>query len=580
MCTAYYITQHPKFSKDTHHITILEARRPAGAASGKAGGLLAMWAFPQQIVPLSFRLHQELAEQYNGSTEWGYRGLKTLSVEGNISPSNLRNIRNGSVKPNSDLNLPEALDWISPEIIDGWANLGGGESAAQVHPYKFTLFMLRKVLETGAVDFITGKVTEIKTEQDGQKAVGVTYTCHAEKRSQHIFAQPFKQKESTTAEALNSVVPSTSSRNSLHHPQNPTFNPSGNNNSSIMQRFPTKRPSLPNQNLHNNDSSHSSNESTDTTSSISETSESSINFTTDDESSSILDDSVASSVSEDAELGSDNQDQENSSNPLNNDQTDEPLPSANTDNITTTTSSSSSSTNTASSATETLTEDKINEPKSETNSKPYLKKSQHDKEKDNKETCYLEADQIVLTLGPWTSKLLPNCPISGLRAHSITIQPSKQVSPFALFTEMRTSRTTYVSPEIYPRRDEVYVCGEGDTFAAVPETSDDVEVLRDRCDELFKHVSEISPNLKNGRILKRQACYLPVVDVPSHSGPFIGNTNVENLYLASGHSCWGINNAPATGLLMAEILLDGEATSASVDGLEPEYYFDASLQST
>lgn len=544
-----------------------------------------MWAFPQQIVPLSFRLHQELAEQYNGSTEWGYRGLKTLSIEGNISPSNLRNIRNGSVKANPDLNLPEALDWISPEIIDGWANLGGGESAAQVHPYKFTLFMLRKVLETGAVDFITGKVTEIKTEQDGQKAVGVTYTCHAEKRSQHIFAQPFKQKESTTAEALNSAFPSTSSRNSLHHPQNPTFNPSGNSNITPMQLFPTKRP---NQNLHNSDSTQSvcsSNESTDATSSISESSESSINFTTDDESSSILDDSVASSssdaqsVSDEAEMNDSNQDQDNTttSRSSSNTETDEPKSSTNSETIPNPTNTNSSTSSSSSFTTETSTEDKKDAPKSKANCKPFLKKSQ-DKEKD-KETCYLEADQIVLTLGPWTSKLLPNCPISGLRAHSITIQPSKQVSPFALFTEMRTSRTTYVSPEIYPRRDEVYVCGEGDTFAPVPETSDDVEVLRDRCDELFKHVSEISPNLKNGRILKRQACYLPVVDVPSHSGPFIGNTNVENLYLASGHSCWGINNAPATGLLMAEILLDGEATSASVDGLEPEYYFDASLQS-
>ena len=27
---------------------------------------------------------------------------------------------------------------------------------------------------------------------------------------------------------------------------------------------------------------------------------------------------------------------------------------------------------------------------------------------------------------------------------------------------------------------------------------------------------------------------------------------------------------------MAELLLDGEATSASLDGLEPEFYFDAS----
>lgn len=112
VCTAYYITKHPKFSPETHHITILEARRPAGGASGKAGGLLAMWAFPQQIVPLSFQLHQELAEEYNGAAEWGYRGLKTLCVEGNISASNLRNIARQQRRQKS-------LKLISPRIWTG-----------------------------------------------------------------------------------------------------------------------------------------------------------------------------------------------------------------------------------------------------------------------------------------------------------------------------------------------------------------------------------------------------------------------------------------------------------------------------
>lgn len=555
VCTAYYLTRHPDFSPDTHHITIMEARRPAGGASGKAGGLIAMWAFPQQIVPLSFQLHQELAEEYNGSVEWGYRGLETLCIEGNISASNLRNIANQIQKKKRDAALPEELDWINTDIIDGWAHLGDADSTAQVHPYKFTLFMLKKVLETGAVDLVTGKVTEVLMNGDG-KAAGVRYTTSTGKRhnGHHQY-----QHQHQHANRFSSGRKSTSvNKNSLHHPDNPTFNtntkslhtPSHSASANDLTPTPTPskaeddspeppatsdfpKPATTSQsdesaqpvnafkNIHNRDFPSSSMASS---SSISESSECSSSLSTDDESA--MSDS-GSALDLDLNESDD------------------------------------------------LTTDSLAEALSAEESKE-SDKEENENEADTGHIASLYGDQIVLTLGPWTSKVLPSCPISGLRAHSITIQPTKSVSPYALFTEMRTSRTSYVSPEIYPRKDEVYVCGEGDTFADVPETTDDVEVLRDKCDELFKLVGEISPQLKDGRILKRQACYLPVVDVPSHSGPFIGNTNIDNLYLASGHSCWGINNAPATGLLMAEILLDGEATSASVDGLEPEFYFDAS----
>lgn len=464
VCIAYYLTRHPKFSSEDYHITLLEAKRPASGASGKAGGLLAMWAFPQQIVPLSFKLHQELAEEYNGAAEWGYRGLKTLCVEGDISR------KNPAKKDGANLDLPDDLDWIDKDIIDGWAHLGGADSTAQVHPYKFTLFILKKAMETGAVDLVTGKVSEILRSADGE-AVGVRYTkdssAHKHKHHNSHPAAP-----DTRPQPLRSYP----TRNSLHHPKNTTYSKSS------IHDEPCEAPPLP----------------TDAPSPgySSESSESIIS--TDD------DDSLL-----DVDLSEDS------------DASPEHIP-------------------------------------------------------DEPETFTVHGDKVVLALGPWTSKILPSCPISGLRAHSITIQPTKPVSPFALFTEMRTGRTSYVSPEIYPRRDEVYVCGEGDTLADVPETTDHVQVLRHKCDDLFKNVGEISPQLRNGKILKRQACYLPVVDVPSHSGPFIGSTNVDNLYLASGHSCWGINNAPATGLIMAELLFDGEARSASIDGLEPEYYFDAS----
>ena len=417
VCTAYYLTKHADFSPETHHITIIESKRVAGGASGKAGGLLALWAFPQQIVPLSFKLHQELSDEYNGEEEWGYRRLTTVSLEGNIqraleneddeddedddeeegddyddddeavaenvgkgckdtpetSTDSLgngqplqkrRTVTKNSIKHqdlHSHPHLPVDLNWIKGNIIQDWSELGGTDSTAQVHPYKFTNFILKKAIESQAVELILGKVEEILFSDETGAAEGLRY-------------------------------------------------------------IPTK------------------------------------------------------SVQ-------------------------------NTDDF-----------------------------------------------------VEIYGDQIVLAMGPWTSKILPDCPISGLRAHSITVAPHNgTVSPYAIFTELKVGKNKYVSPEIYARKDEVYVCGEGDTLVDLPETTDDVEVIKEKCDQLFHYVSKMSPNLSKGHILKRQACYLPVLDVPSSSGPLIGETNVEGLYLASGHSCWGINNAPGTGMIMAELLLEGRS---------------------
>ncbi|RAL68331.1 hypothetical protein DID88_007061 [Monilinia fructigena] len=52
------------------NIVVIEATEIAGGSSGKAGGLLASWATPSCLAPLSFELHAELAEKYNGILEW------------------------------------------------------------------------------------------------------------------------------------------------------------------------------------------------------------------------------------------------------------------------------------------------------------------------------------------------------------------------------------------------------------------------------------------------------------------------------------------------------------------------------
>jgi glycine/D-amino acid oxidase-like deaminating enzyme len=126
------------------------------------------------------------------------------------------------------------------------------------------------------------------------------------------------------------------------------------------------------------------------------------------------------------------------------------------------------------------------------------------------------------------------------------------------------------APEIYSRpNNEIYVCGEGDMEVELPATTADVEVDEERCDELLAQVSSISDHIRLGRVTRKQACYLPIVSVGASGGPLIGFTDTEGLILATGHSCWGINNAPATGLLVSEMVFDGEAKSADIQMLDP-----------
>jgi hypothetical protein len=78
-CTAaYYLTHHPQFDPSVHSITVIEAAKLANGASGKAGGLLAAWAYPKNLAELSFDLHDQLAQDHNGAELWGYRRIRPL----------------------------------------------------------------------------------------------------------------------------------------------------------------------------------------------------------------------------------------------------------------------------------------------------------------------------------------------------------------------------------------------------------------------------------------------------------------------------------------------------------------------
>ncbi len=173
----------------------------------------------------------------------------------------------------------------------------------------------------------------------------------------------------------------------------------------------------------------------------------------------------------------------------------------------------------------------------------------------------LEADAVVLTMGPWTGRVggrlqLPR--IGGLKGYSVTLAVA-DVPAHALFVDYRMADGRHFEPEIFPRQDgEVYVCGMADP-APLPDSPDDVEVSETSCAVLARAAGRVSTSLAEARITRRQACYRPVTD---DGLPLIGRVaGVAGAFVATGHGPWGILNAPATGQALAELITEGAASS-------------------
>ena len=186
----------------------------------------------------------------------------------------------------------------------------------------------------------------------------------------------------------------------------------------------------------------------------------------------------------------------------------------------------------------------------------------------------MPADVVVIAMGPWSgqaSEWLGVPAIKGQRAHSIIVRPIEPVTAHALFTDYHARDGESRDPEVYPRPDgEVYVCGMSDQVA-LPDDPSKIQPNDSSCKQLKHMAGTVSSNLEEADVVRCQACYLPV----SPDGlPLIGAVPaVEGAYIAGGHSCWGILNAPATGLAIAELILDGSASVCNIKPFDPARFF-------
>ena len=181
----------------------------------------------------------------------------------------------------------------------------------------------------------------------------------------------------------------------------------------------------------------------------------------------------------------------------------------------------------------------------------------------------LEADAVVIAMGPWTGRFtgrlrLPT--IRGLKGYSVTLRGA-DVPAHALFVDYLTADGRALEPEIFPRSDgDVYVCGMADP-QPLPESAEGVEVSDAACATLARAAGRVSTALAAARVERRQACYRPVID---DGLPLIGRApGVAGCYVATGHGPWGMLNAPATGLALAELIVDGAAALVDLRPFDP-----------
>ncbi|KAI0875017.1 FAD dependent oxidoreductase [Hypoxylon argillaceum] len=456
--TAYYLTRHPSFNPLIHHITLVEATASiAAGASGKAGGLLGLWAYPMCIVPLSYRLHAELAAEHDGAARWGYRLLecgqiaatvkrKRKDAKSKAKSKRRRSTSSKAKRANQRESMPvsrqEQQENIPPDLCN----------SAPVLPPQVQ--RLRQV-EDQENSQNEGKDWQKLPKQDEAAATLMR---------QSILPEDLDWIDSELVEEYAEMGLAGYTETAQVHPY----------------QFTTSMANLAN--------------------------------------------SAGVEIRLNAKVT------------------------------------------------------KIGLSRGSVKTIEYI-----DRVTESPRTM-LGVTDVVVAAGPWTSSLLPQTKVEGLRAHSVIFEAD--VTPYAVFTNIslpanwtpphrqRRVHNGQVDPEIYARPGrEVYACGECDPSVPLPETADLVEVDEAQCDDMAAYIGTVSTVLKAAPVIAKQACYMPRHMRPGQeSTPIVGETAVKGLWVAAGHTCWGIQNAPATGKLMSEFIFEGAARSADVAELDPRQF--------
>jgi len=202
-------------------------------------------------------------------------------------------------------------------------------------------------------------------------------------------------------------------------------------------------------------------------------------------------------------------------------------------------------------------------------------------DRETKEEITMEADAVVVSAGPWSCKAEDwfdtiDLPMEGVKSTSIVWKQKDEVDATALFCGEDYRFGTHL--EVYPRPDNtIYLCGIGGSDYITTEElklgayREECNAKESRVEAATNAFKEMSKTYRQGGELDRaQACMRPC---PPDAKPYMGKIpGYEGAYINAGHNCWGIAWAPACGLSMAELILEGESQSINLDPFSPSRF--------
>ena len=179
----------------------------------------------------------------------------------------------------------------------------------------------------------------------------------------------------------------------------------------------------------------------------------------------------------------------------------------------------------------------------------------------------VEGNALLLACGPWTAPA-SNIMV-GVKYHSAVIPTDRVLSQCVFFSGCG-------DPEVYVRPDQTAYCtGYPDPPIRVTESPGQEEVRSEKIETIVEAVRDATGKTTKGGKLSQepvlqQACYLPSTD---DGIPLMGSISDEpGVFVATGHTCWGILLAPASGEAMAGVIATGTSPKVDLRMFSPRRY--------
>ncbi|KAK4495565.1 hypothetical protein PRZ48_012833 [Zasmidium cellare] len=172
--TAHYLSRSQNTRPDTIHL--LEASPELfSSASGKSGGFVAEdWFGPAtaSLGSLSFRLHQELADEFGGHDEWGYsRSTGTSLVDGGGNEGEDWLVEGGSRAQAAGVHEYTGHDtgpsWLKRRKGDTVETLSEPGGVAQVDPLRLCQFLLKQAILQGVRLHNPARAVRVARDEEG-----------------------------------------------------------------------------------------------------------------------------------------------------------------------------------------------------------------------------------------------------------------------------------------------------------------------------------------------------------------------------------------------------------------------------